>query len=87
MEKIREEQNPPDSAHPCSRLEGQAVVQAPLQPINSVLLPQVPLLEWHHLPSAGVFAGIEQLCWAFHAMSIPGQKVMPWSKVEAMAKG
>lgn len=57
------------------------MVEAPLQPFDSVLL---PLLEQHL--GLGV-AGIEQLCWAFHAMSIPGQKVTLQSKVEAVAKG
>lgn len=57
MEKIHREPKPPDGAHPAAGWRGKAVVQAPLQPIDSVLLPQVPLLEWHHLPLAGVLQG------------------------------
>lgn len=54
MEKMHGEPKPPDSTHPAAGWKGRAVVQAPLQPTESVLLPRVPLLEQHHLPLAGV---------------------------------
>lgn len=82
MEKIHRELKLPDGAHPLL-LEGTACGPAHQHcpPASGPSFGAASLvLGW------GV-AGVEQLCWVFHAMSRPGQKLVPQSKVEAVAKG